>query len=115
MSAISATPLRDAQCNPEVLNKLIAIREIKKAQLQEFFKETIRDILTLSQSSDIFTLFHQLTEYYEQTNPGPSQPFKISTPEYQQIIKDYGAIMDRYIMQCMATATFTSCVLRMDM
>lgn len=81
----------------EVSNKLIAIRETKKAQLQEFFKETIRDILTLSHSSDIFTLFHQLTEYYEQTNPGPSQPFNISTPEYQQIIKDYGAIMDRYI------------------
>ncbi|GAK57943.1 chemotaxis sensory transducer [Candidatus Vecturithrix granuli] len=81
----------------EVLNKLIAIRAIKKTQIQEFFQENFRDIQTLTQSADIFTLFQQLANYHQQTNPGPAEPFDISTPEYQQITEEYGDAMDRYI------------------
>lgn len=81
----------------EVSNKLIAIREIKKTQIQEFFEENIRDIRMLAQSSEIFTLFQELAAYHEQTNPGPAEPFDISTPRYQQIIEDYGEALDRYL------------------
>jgi hypothetical protein len=90
-----------------------SIRETKKAQLQEFFKETIRDILTLSHSFLHFYFISSINRVYEQTNPALPTVFQISTPEYQQIKK----IMCYHgcYLQCNATTTLPSFVLRMDM
>lgn len=81
----------------EVYHKLNAIREIKKSQLQEFFEENFRDIRALARSSEIRTLFDHLADYHQQTKAGPETGLNISTPEYQQIITEYGHVMDEYV------------------
>lgn len=81
----------------ESYHKLIAVREIKKKQVQEFFGEKINDIMVLARGADVHQLFEQLVQYHIDTEVGPNDPYDVSTSEYNSIYDQYGSIFNYYI------------------
>lgn len=81
----------------ESYNKLIAVREIKKTQIREFFEDKIRDINTLAQGSDVHGLLEKLEQYEVDTLEGKYNAYDVSMPEYKKFSDEYGYILDEYI------------------
>ena len=81
----------------EVYNKLIAVREIKKKQIQEFIEEKVRDITTLAHGNDVRILFEHLVQYHTDTLVGPLDAYDVSTPAYADIVDSYGTLLSEYI------------------
>lgn len=81
----------------ESYNKLIAVREIKKTQIQEFLEEKVKDITVLALGVDVQRLFEQLVQYHIDTKVGPNDPYNVSTTAYKTIYNTYGSIFAQYI------------------
>ncbi|MBD3308275.1 GAF domain-containing protein [candidate division KSB3 bacterium] len=93
---ISYTTAQDL-IQQEVYQKLIAVRETKKDQIQDFIQEKIRDIEVLARGQDVHILFEKLAQYHRDTNVGPNEPYNVSTSAYQAIYEQYGNILAHYI------------------
>ncbi len=75
----------------EMLQQLTTGREFKRAQLEAWFAALRADVSALTKRQDIFRLYTHLQAYHTARGAGPTEPFDVTAPEYQQIIAEYGA------------------------
>jgi len=84
----------------EAFNELEALRSAKKNQIEDFFKERFQDIEILSKSADTHAIIKTFLEYHHDYEVQAEEPYKVSTPRYEQIWKeesgDLASYMTRY-------------------
>ena len=78
-----------------IFKHLVAVREIKKYQIEEYFTREMLDTEIFTRSQDVITLFDKLHDYHETSGATADTPFVVGTPEYKKIADDYG----KYILQ----------------
>jgi methyl-accepting chemotaxis protein len=59
--------------------------------VEEHFQQTISELNAVSASDSVKDLYQRLVDYHGAAQTGEDQPFNVSTPEYQEIAKTYGA------------------------
>ncbi len=79
----------------QVSDHLVMVREVKKAEIQDYFQRTITAMRIFSGSSDVKELFSKLIEYHGITQIGDG-PFITGNVMYQEIISNYGVSILNY-------------------
>jgi methyl-accepting chemotaxis protein len=79
-----------AALEKQAYDRLTAVREIKKAQVDDYMKQAFLDMAVFSRSKDVAELLARLIEYHNQSNAKDDGPINVSTPEYKQIYETYG-------------------------
>ena len=81
----------------ESYKQLAAIRDTKKIRLQEFIRENLMDLQSLSDGTDVQELYARLIEYHTQQGVGAEEAYEVSTEEYRQIHEEYGYVLEQYV------------------
>ena len=81
----------------QAFNQLTAVREIKKARIESYLRETTEDAALLSQSMDVVQLFHRLVRYADLSGVSPREPFPVDTAEYRAIVEEQGEFFRRLV------------------
>ncbi len=69
----------------EAFDTLVAVREIKKKQIEEYFERLTLDLEVFSRSRDARDLFVKLREYHDSTGVKSDGEYDVSTAEYQEM------------------------------
>jgi len=77
----------------DTFNRLGAIQQFKKRQVEKLFDRMIKDATTLANNEDVLDLFSRLQKYHHHMNTGATDGYDISTDEYRQITKEHGALL----------------------
>lgn len=72
-------------------DKLTAIRDIKKRQIQDYFESARVLMYILARSGDVVSLYDQLVAYHDLHGFDPNGTYDIDTPEYEDIIDGLNA------------------------
>ncbi len=80
----------------ESLSKLIAIRDAKKVEVQDYYNEAIVGMETFARSKDAKELYAKLIEYHEKMHTKPDGDYNVDTPEYKAIWDEYGKNLEEY-------------------
>ena len=80
----------EKELRKRAFDQLIAVREIKKRQIEEYLNEAIFDTQAFARSRDVARLFTKLNEYHDATGVKPDGPYDVSTPEYMKLRATYG-------------------------
>lgn len=78
-------------------NQLSAIAQIKKTQIEEYFRQRGDDVESLALSRDITEIYDLLLGYHVLTNVSPTGRYDTSTPEYKQIWDDNHFFLKKYM------------------
>ena len=78
-------------------NSLSSSNEIKKSQIEQFFKFRENDISTLSRSMNIFGFIDDLNAMDEQLNIDPEGRYPIDNPIVKNITKKYESYFKKYV------------------
>lgn len=81
---ISVNKAKDALSN-EAQNKLTAVRDIKKSQLEQYIVTTQGQLKMLAINSAVHSLFDTLVHYHKQQKVGPDDNYPVDNPEYLRI------------------------------
>ncbi len=74
----------------QAFNQLVAVRQIKKEQLEDYFARTFTEMGVFSRTRDIAELYDKLAEYHEKTGVRADGPYDVTTVEYENIYRRYG-------------------------
>ncbi len=77
-------------------NKLVAVREIKKKQIENYFKNTFQNMKILARSKDFAVLYSRLLEYHEKMHTKPDGSYDVSTDEYKKIWSELGVNIEKF-------------------
>jgi len=80
----------------EALNTLVAVREIKRKQIEDYFKQFTLDLEVFARSRDARDLFSQLRAYHDATGVEGDGAYDVSTAEYQEIWDNGATIYEYY-------------------
>ena len=78
-------------------NQLEAVQQIKKSQLETFFSEREGDLSLLAQAPAARNLFKDLKAYHDFKKVGPTDPFPVNTPEYEEISRLHGGYLTQFM------------------
>lgn len=81
----------------EAYNKLLAVREAKKARINQFIEDCITDITVLGDGRDVGLLYEELVRYHDETDVAATGSYDVTTSEYRQIHEKYGRILEKYV------------------
>ncbi|MCP4543668.1 MAG: hypothetical protein GY832_41675, partial [Chloroflexi bacterium] len=81
----------------EAFAKLEAVQATKKNQLERFFAEREGDAQVLASDSGILVLYEALTDYHDEANVGPADPFPVDATEYLSLIAPHEEHLANYI------------------
>lgn len=59
--------------------------------VEEHFTHTINELNAVASNDSVKDLYQRLVAYHDAMHTGDDQPYDVSTPEYQEITKTYGA------------------------
>lgn len=76
---------------------LIAVRQMKKIRVDEFFERRRTQIELLTTLPDVRNLYNILIQYHAQLKMAPDAPYNVETPEYRLIEKNSGMFLHDYI------------------
>jgi methyl-accepting chemotaxis protein len=79
-----------AALEKQAYDRLTAVREIKKAQIDDYLKQAFLDMAVFSRSKDVAELHARLILHHNQSNAKDDGPINVNTPEYKQIYDTYG-------------------------
>ncbi len=85
LTAIAQRELAD-----RAFDHLVSIREIKKAQIEAYFDQALRDAGVFARSRDVAVLFAELRRYHDETDVKADGPYDVTTQEYERIWKGFG-------------------------
>ena len=74
----------------QVYAELIAIRQLKKNQIMDYFQQAFLQMKVFSRSRDVRDLLGQLFAHRTVSNSQPDGPYEVSGIEYKQIYEGYG-------------------------
>ncbi|MCK8601547.1 methyl-accepting chemotaxis protein [Desulfoferrobacter suflitae] len=74
----------------QAYQELIAVRELKKKQMEDYFQNSFLDMEVFSRSKDVSSLYDVLFDYHLVTDVDPDGPFDVKSSQYQSIHDDYG-------------------------
>ncbi|MCP4640947.1 MAG: methyl-accepting chemotaxis protein, partial [bacterium] len=80
----------------EAFTKLTAIREVKKSQIENYFKKSLLDMEIFARSQDVTALYSKLVEYHKATDVKADGPYDVTTPEYHAIWEKDGKNVLQY-------------------
>jgi len=80
----------------EASDKLVAVRNIKANQIENYINNALLDMEVFSRSEDVAILFGKLREYHDTTNVAADGPYDTNTGEYRQIYGNYSANINQY-------------------
>ncbi len=78
-------------------NKLKALREVKKNQLEQFFHNFENDLSLFTMSANTHYLYDALVEYHDSQNVQEHEEYPINSDEYREIYLQHGQYFDSYI------------------
>ena len=74
----------------QAYQQLVAVRELKKKQIEDYFQGAFVDMEIFSRSEDVSNLYDKLFDFHIATDVRPDGPYDVSSNEYQSIHKNYG-------------------------
>ena len=86
-----------AALNEAAFNQLIAIRDIKKNQITEYFDRALLEMETFGRSKDVAILWDELVRYHVDTKVRPDGPYDVTTNRYREIWETYGHSLKRFL------------------
>ena len=72
------------------INKLVAVRDIKKHEIELFFQNLATEMKVAASSKDNQMLYDRLVQYHNDTHVQPTGPYDVTTPEYEAIWTELG-------------------------
>lgn len=78
-------------------DKLVAVRDVYKNQIEHTFEDLLLDTSVMARSDNVVNLFLDLREYHNEMNIGAQDPFDISTDAYQQIYDKHDYFIREYV------------------
>ncbi|MBF0397429.1 MAG: methyl-accepting chemotaxis protein [Desulfobacterales bacterium] len=96
----------------DAFDKLKAVQKIKQKQINDYFKEAADDVSLLTKRKSINKMIDRLHQYKDTMKIGATEPFNISSSEYQKIYddayfeySDYTKIYGYYDMMIISSAS----------
>ncbi len=80
----------------QALAKLEGMRDLKKDEVEAYFRNALQDTEALARSQDAVILYSKLVEYHDSSGVKNNGPYDVSTDEYEQIWKEHGENLNRY-------------------
>ncbi len=80
----------------QTLAKLEAIRDGRKAQIEQYFKTVLLDMEIFARSQDVHSLYEKLVEYHHGMETKANGPYDVSTDEYHKIWDEHGQTVYQY-------------------
>ena len=77
-------------------NQLIAMRDVKKVQIETYIQNLLLDMEVFARSQDFNNLYSKLVEYHIATDTKADGSYDVTTPEYKNIWDEYGANILQY-------------------
>ena len=74
----------------QAYNQLVAMREVKKAQVNDYFNNAFLQMGVFSHSKDVKELYDALVSYHKATNVQANGSYDPTTSEYKQVYEEYG-------------------------
>lgn len=75
----------------QAFNQLMAIRDIKKDQVEDYFNTAFTELGIFSRGHDAGELYDQLHEHHLATGNRADGPYDVTSDEYRKICEQYGA------------------------
>jgi len=80
----------------EAFDTLVAVREIKKKQIEEYFERLALDLEVFARSRGARDLFVKLREYHDASDVHSDGDYDVTTAEYQEIWRNGANIYEYY-------------------
>ena len=80
----------------QAFNQLVAVRQIKKKQLDDYFARAFMEMGIFSRSKDIAELYDNLVRYHDETGVKADGAYNVTTAEYEDIYRLYGRNIQQF-------------------
>ena len=94
--SLSSISKSSAEVNTQVENKLAAVKEIKKTQLEQYFENTIISVKNFASSKNVTELYDKLLDYHDKTHVKSEGNYNINSSEYNDIWEKEGASIRQF-------------------
>jgi len=81
----------------ESFNKLAAVQELKRREIEKLLTRMRTDCEAGAHSKECLEFFAALKGYHDETDTGATEPYDISTEQYQKIWTDCDKYWNRYV------------------
>ena len=85
-----------ATLRKEAFDKLKAIEEIKKTQIENYFNDAFLQMSVFARTADVYKLFQELVRYHKDTGVTPTGSYDVTTPEYKKLYNEFGGELNRF-------------------
>jgi methyl-accepting chemotaxis protein len=79
------------------IQQLEAVRDIKKAQIEGYFRDTMVSLNIFARGKDAYELFQDLLKYHNDSNVQPDGPYNVQTDEFRAIDERYRANFKTFV------------------
>ncbi len=77
-------------------NQLEAVQKAKKEHMDEYFKGLFVQMDIFAHTQDVYAFYDKLVEYHHETRVSATGNYDVTTPEYNDLWKTYGAKLRDY-------------------
>jgi len=85
-----------SELKDQAFNQLVAVRDIKKHQIENYIQDSLASVEILSKSRDTSELYAALSKYHDKMHTAANEPYDVTTDEYHEIWKKYGRNIAAY-------------------
>ena len=76
--------------------QLEAVQQIKKNQIEDYFKNAFTQMAMFSRSKDVSDLYKQLLKYHEDSGVTATGAYDVTTAEYKTLYDEFGANINQF-------------------
>jgi len=93
---ITSLNIATSALQQQAFEKVVSVRGIKKAQIQQYFSDAFLQMNIFTQGKDLQDFFQRLFKYHEDNNVTATGNYDVSTTEYNQIYSEYGTMLNKF-------------------
>ena len=80
----------------EAMDKLVALREMRKDQIENYFKNSFLQMSVFAESKDVGDLYQHLVKYHDDTKVTATGNYNVNSAEYKRIYDRFGVSLNKF-------------------